>query len=161
MDLSDALSELLARRDDIPAQFALLMFFSLCFRGPHDTSALAYLLLRLLDLPYLLTLLWSSASLFLSHASKKNIPLSPAEARKGSRAQGRARGTRAGKERRRENLKWVMVAWHEGGVDWRWARSAWKGRWRGGGLMQGPMISGVTEWQVELWNGLIELELIN
>lgn len=42
-----------------------------------------------LDLPYLLTLLWSSASLFLSHACKKNIPLSPAEARKGDGAQGR------------------------------------------------------------------------
>lgn len=161
MDLSDALCGLVARRDDIPAHFALLLFF------PCVSEALMILVLwhascwGFLDLPYLLTLLWSSASLFLSHASKKNIPLSPAEARKGGRAQGRARGTRAGKERWRENLKWVIVAWHEGGVDWRWARSAWKGRWRGGGFMQGPMISGVTEWQVELWNWLIELELIN
>lgn len=63
MILSDAVCELFAARDDIPAQLAVLMFFLCVSVGPCDRRALACLLRRLLDLSYLLTLLRSFASL--------------------------------------------------------------------------------------------------
>lgn len=52
----------------------------------------------------------------------------------------------------------MKAGWIEGGPG---VLEKADGEGGGGGFMQGPMISGVTEWQVELWNWLIELELIN
>lgn len=52
-------------------QFALLVLFYL--NVFHRPSWLNSLLWRLLEVYYLLTVLWSSASLWLSHASKKSF----------------------------------------------------------------------------------------
>lgn len=53
----------------------------------------------------------------------------------------------------------MKAGWIEGGPGVPEKADGDGGGW--GGFMQGPVISGVTEWQVELWNWLIELELIN
>lgn len=61
-----AVCELFAVRDDIFYLFIYLNVF-------HRPSWLNSLLWRLLEVYYLLTVLWSSASLWLSHASKKSL----------------------------------------------------------------------------------------